>query len=272
MENIIKIGNQTACNASRLFDPFEYAVRSEFKAFEWFPDKKRVQGWDEKDVSGESLENIRKTGLKYGIDYSLHLNNAATIFRDDFDYFASSGTEFARNIGASKIICHFEHMKGIEFFIHGISKLIELTHENNLRLFIENVPSTGPDDFNMLFEYLYQVSNKIPVNHIGMCFDVGHANIHSNTQNDYIRYLDILDPDIHIGHFHLHKNSGQEDSHQILYKDPDGFETGIGILLFRIIKRGFTGNIIMEHWSEDTNDLFLEYSAVRKMILNLFTG
>jgi len=40
----ICIGNQSAFSATRLLEPFEYAVANGFNAFEWFPDKRLFGG------------------------------------------------------------------------------------------------------------------------------------------------------------------------------------------------------------------------------------
>ena len=51
----LRIGNQTAIACAERMEPFEFAQRHGFGAFEWFADKKEypggsAAGWDESDM------------------------------------------------------------------------------------------------------------------------------------------------------------------------------------------------------------------------------
>ncbi len=82
-----------------------------------------------------------------------------------------------------------------------------------------------------------------------MCLDVGHANLHPSTRNDYIGYLDRLRPEVPILHVHLHENDGTSDSHQVIFNGPAGRDpAGVQTLLERLARRGFAGNVILEQW------------------------
>jgi sugar phosphate isomerase/epimerase len=84
---------------------------------------------------------------------------------------------------------------------------------------------------------------------VGLCLDVGHANLCAETRNDYLAYVDRLDPEVVISHVHLHENWGDEDSHLTLFTGPAGRDpASLEGLVDRLVRRGFAGCIILEQW------------------------
>ena len=84
-----------------------------------------------------------------------------------------------------------------------------------------------------------------------MCLDLGHANLSSFSRNNFLKFLDLLDPDIPIIHIHMHENYGDNDSHLPIFTGPAG-ENDLGIQEFihRMRKRRYSGSIIFEQWPE----------------------
>jgi sugar phosphate isomerase/epimerase len=86
---------------------------------------------------------------------------------------------------------------------------------------------------------------------VGLCLDVGHANLCAETRNDYLAYVDRLAPEVVISHVHLHENWGDEDSHLTLFTGPAGRDpAGVEGLVDRLVRRGFAGCIILEQWPD----------------------
>ena len=90
-----------------------------------------------------------------------------------------------------------------------------------------------------------------PLNFVGMCLDIGHANLCSATRNDYLRFLDELNSTIPLIHLHLHENWGDTDSHLTLFTGPAAQnDTGICGLVRRLKHRSFSGSAILEQWPQ----------------------
>jgi phosphoglucan,water dikinase len=248
----IRIGSQTAFSATPLTAPFEYAVKNGYDAFEWFPDKKESgAGWSETDISQEMREYIRKAALDCDMRLSVHAPWPSNPLRET-GHFASA-VRFAEDIGAGSFNVHLDATNGIDAYVEAITPLLNNLSSKGqsgagMLLSIENTPETTPEDFNRLFALLRKHGFDDP-RHVGMCLDLGHANLCSQTRNDYIRYVDLLHREVPIVHVHLHENFGESDSHLPLFTGPSAHDdTGIRVLLERLRKRGFAGSIILEQW------------------------
>ncbi len=248
MRTMIHIGNQTSCWAASPLTPFDYAVANGFDAFEWFPDKKPGIGWDENDLDPARRLAIRETACARGIRLSVHARwQANPLQPDSFSLFLKD-IELACDVGAALLNIHLHHEQGIAAYLQAITPLIKCTAEAGLQLAIENTPYHSPEDFNELFARLRNL-NSPPAPHVGMCLDIGHANLCAATQNEYLKFLDRLDPCVPIIHLHLHENWGNRDSHLPLFTGPAGRDDGgIRGLLERMRRRKFSGAIILEQW------------------------
>lgn len=68
----IRIGNQTAITSADPLEPFRFALKMTFDAFEWFADRKTnasgaVQGWQEEDFTAAQRADLRRTGQAHDI-------------------------------------------------------------------------------------------------------------------------------------------------------------------------------------------------------------
>ena len=231
--------------------PFEYAVTSGFDAFEWFPDRHESgEGWLENDIDAETRSYIKDTALKHNITLSVHSSLHADPRRPETCELISRDIEFAQDIGAILLNIHLLNEEGIENYIKSIKPVIRRTAGAGIKLSIENTLFTGPEDFNKLFTILKK-QRGLTTSHVGMCLDVGHANLYGATRNDYLGFIDVLKPHVPIIHIHMHENRGDSDSHLPFFTGPSGNDTS-GVLGFvkRMKKRNFSGSVILEQWPQ----------------------
>jgi sugar phosphate isomerase/epimerase len=243
-----RVGNQTAFSAEPPDMPFDYAVAYSFRAFEWFPDKKDWgQGWEEKDFGPHERAIIRKRALSYDLRQSVHVPAEANPLFDGAMELFTRCVDFALDVGAVLINVHLFLQAGVAAYIEALMPLIELTGHSGLKLSIENTTITGPEDFNSLFRLMGQCS--VDVSHVGMCFDMGHANLYPDTRYDYLKYFDSLESRVPVIHIHMHENHGDWDSHLPIFTGPaENNPAGVIGLLSRLQRRGFDGAIILEQW------------------------
>ena len=247
----IRIGNQTSASASLVMQPFEYAVAHGFDAFEWFPDKKKSgEGWTEDEISKETRRAIKETAQAKDISLSVHAPLPSHPLKTSAKESFSKGLEFALDIGASLFNIHFDPGSGIKAYAESILPLIEILSQRNIRLSLENTIDTTPEDFNELFTHIRDLP--LPdISSVGMCLDIGHANLCRRTRNDYLKYVDLLEPHVPIIHLHMHENYGDFDSHLTVFTGPSAKNTaGIEGLIKRLKDREFSGNIIFEQWPQ----------------------
>lgn len=245
---MIRIGNQTACWATTPREPFDYAVASGFDAFEWFPDKKNGAGWNEEDLDTGQRQIIQNIARIHAMRLSVHARWQANPLQPESAELFEKDLELARDLGADLINIHFYHEQGMRAYVEAITPLMRRTAAAGFQLAIENTPSHTPDHFNELFAELRRLEPAL-IQHVGMCLDLGHANLCSATRNDYLRFLDRLDPRVPIIHLHLHENFGDADTHLPLFTGPAGRDdAGIRGMLARLRQRKFSGSIILEQW------------------------
>lgn len=245
---MICIGNQTSFAAAKPTEPFDYALANRFDAFEWFPDKKPGAGWDESDLSPEQRRRIRQQARQGGIRMSVHARGQANPLLPGSAAWFEADLNLAGDLGAELLNIHLHHQQGLVAFIEAITPLARQAADRGLKLAIENTPWHSPDQFNELFALL-RAAQELPFGQLGMCFDMGHANLCAATRNDYLGFLDRLAPHVPIIHLHLHENWGDADSHLPLFTGPSaGCDAGIRGLLERLARRGFGGLGILEQW------------------------
>lgn len=246
----IRIGNQTAYSASSVMEPFEFALAQGFSAFEFFPDRGHsgVGGWAETDLSDSQRRSIRRMATEHDVELAVHAPLSFVPVERPQDVRLYSTIQFAHDIGATLVNLHLDVGQGADGFVDALATTLRLTSEANLKLSIENTVWTGPDDFNAFFDALDERED-LPTAHVGMCFDLGHANLFGATQNNYWRFLDSLAPGVRIIHLHLHENLGDRDSHLPLFTGPSRHNaTGIAGMLSRVRQHGFDGCAILEQW------------------------
>ncbi|MDA8091713.1 MAG: sugar phosphate isomerase/epimerase [Nitrospiraceae bacterium] len=246
-----RIGNQTSFAAPDLMSPFEYAVANRFDAFEWLPDKKYEGGWQESDINPETREYIRQTAALHDISLSVHAPINFNPFMPDASEIIRNAADFARQIGAWMMVIHLvtghQMDRGLPAYVEAVRPIINRLSAEGFRLAIENTIYTGPKDINELF-YLLR-DERLDDKTVGMCLDIGHANLNSETRNDYLEYVDALGPHVPVTHVHMHENDGSSDSHLTVFTGPSAVnDAGIRGLVQRLVNRGFSGSIIMEQW------------------------
>jgi phosphoglucan, water dikinase len=251
MKKLIRIGNQTSYSAPGILQPFEYAVSSGFDAFEWFPDKKETgEGWTSRDLSKEMRAHIRAVSHDRDIRLSVHVPWDADPLRPEAYGILLESVTLAEDIGAALVNIHYYNQDGPVRYAEAILPLLQVLKTKGIGLSIENTSLTGPTEVNRLFHELRR-RGFIEEFHVGMCLDLGHANLCEETRNDYLKFLDILDPQAPIVHAHLHENYGDADSHLPLFTGPAGKDdSGIRRVLQRMTSRGFSGSIIFEQWPD----------------------
>jgi sugar phosphate isomerase/epimerase len=247
----IRIGNQTSFSALSATQPFEYAVENGFDAFEWFPDKKESgAGWEKSDLDAETRRYIKDTALEHDIRLSVHTPWQSNPLRPEVLELLFKDIEFAQDIGASLLNIHLYTDKAVVSYIESIIPLVKRLTQVGIKLSIENTPFTGPEDFNELFGQLRNLGSDGTA-HVGMCLDLGHANLCEATRNDYLKFMDLLDPQVPIIHVHMHENYGDYDSHLPFFTGPAGKDAlGIEGAIERLKRRNFSGCIILEQWPQ----------------------
>jgi phosphoglucan,water dikinase len=245
---MISIGNQTSFAAATPLEPFAYAVTNGFDAFEWFPDKKPEGGWDEGDLDKARRREIRETARQRGIRLSVHARwQANPLLKDSFPLIWKD-IELAHDLGAVLLNIHLYQEAGLAAYVLAITPLLRRAAKAGLQVSIENTPLTTPEDFNELFSRLRE-SGFVASLHVGMCLDLGHANLCAVTRNHYLDFVDRIDPRVPITHVHLHENWGDADTHLPLFTGPAARDdAGIRGFIERLRRRNFSSSIILEQW------------------------
>jgi len=262
---MIRIGNQTSFAAAPL-EPFDYAVANGFDAFEWFPDKKPGAGWDETDLGEAQRRQIRERARERQMRLSVHARWQAEPFQPETFELFWRDLALAQDVAAVSLNIHLAHERGISAYLEAILPLIRRTAEAGIQLTIENTLDQWPELFNELFAALRRLRSA-RADHVALCFDLGHANLCSATRNRYLEFVDRLDPQLPIGHLHLHENWGDADTHLTLFTGPAGRdESGIRGLIKRLRKRNFSGSIILEQWPNPPSLLNQARDRLRQML------
>jgi sugar phosphate isomerase/epimerase len=248
-ELTLHVGNQSAFSAPMLL-PFEFAVKHGFGSFEFFPDKRPDgAGWAPAELAGPQRQAIRARARDAGLRLSVHAPLEADPLRPGSGRDVEDALRLAIDLGAGLLNVHFSDPARTEELATALVPLVQRCAISGVRLAVENVPATSPEDLNRLFELLPRIGGNGPT--VGVCLDVGHANLHAATRNDYIGYLDRLRPEVPIIHLHLHENHGEDDSHLPLFTGPAATDpTGVILLLDRLRRRGYSGNAVLEQWPQ----------------------
>jgi phosphoglucan,water dikinase len=247
----IRIGNQTAYSAATIMRPFEFAADNRFYAFEWFPDKKITgEGWLVSDIPKKTRSDIRRLSEARDMRLSVHAPWPSDPLTPSSAASFPETVEFAKDIGASLFNVHLRSDLGPAAFAEALRPLLALLGDAGIHLSVENTVYTSPSDFNLFFHQLRKFNSE-DISVVGMCLDIGHANLCSETRNDYLRFLDLLDDEVPIIHIHMHENYGDQDSHLTVFSGPAGRDpSGIEGLIKRLKRRNFAGSIIFEQWPE----------------------
>jgi sugar phosphate isomerase/epimerase len=271
MSQRIRIGNQTAISSADPLEPFAFALRHGFDAFEWFADKKvypngTSAGWDESDMDEATREWICASSKVHDVRFTVHAPWQANPLHPGGVELLFRSLDFARDIGADLVNLHLYMDEGAESYARSLTAVIRAATRAGLRLSIENTPHTTPADFNQTFAQFRQLNLARPGT-VGMCLDIGHANLCAATHNDYIRYLDQLAPEVPVIHLHAHENFGDSDSHLTLFTGPAREDdSAVRALLERLRRRSYRGVIILEQWPRPPELLVEAANRLREML------
>jgi sugar phosphate isomerase/epimerase len=249
----LRVGNQSAFSAAPWTLPFDFAVQHGFDAFEWFPDRKPDgAGFAVADLGPPQRQALRDRARDGGISLSVHAPLLANPLHNGREL--DDSLRLAVDLGARLLNVHLDDPHRVDDFAHALVPVLQRCSISGVRLAVENTPATSPEDFNRLFALLPRGTRSEPV--VGMCLDIGHANMHRTTHNDYLGFVDRLTADVPIIHLHLHENDGDRDSHLVLFTGPAGRDpSGIAGLLERLSRRGYAGNAILEQWPRPPEQL-----------------
>jgi sugar phosphate isomerase/epimerase len=242
-----RIGNQTNCHVpARL--PYEFALRHHFDAFEWFSDKGRA-GWCEESMRAADRHELRRAAADAGLRFSIHAPFAADPVDPAGAEAIRRSIDFAADVGAPLVNVHLFPQHAAGRFAEALGPLLEAARAPGVALSLENTPQTSPDDCNAVFGVLAAMPEA--VGRVGMCLDMGHANLYPATRNDYIGFVDRLGEHVPIIHWHAHENWGDRDSHLTLFTGPSSRdERGLRALVRRLVRRGFEGSVVLEQWPQ----------------------
>jgi sugar phosphate isomerase/epimerase len=261
----MRIGNQTAFAAADWIDPFRFAMRHGFGAFEWFADRQGERGWDFSLCDVGCRRELRREGAEAGIHFTVHApwqcDPSAPAGKESL----RSSLVFARDVGASLVVLHLPAAEHESRWISALAEPIDWANDARIELAFENTVLTSPNDCNRIFaEVRQRYGAEAPV---GMCLDVGHANLSSATHNDYLGFLDALDPGLRIVHLHLHENWGETDQHLVLFTGPAGRDdSGVRGLLARLLRRGYQRAMILEQWPDPPELLVMAAQRLARLL------
>jgi sugar phosphate isomerase/epimerase len=248
----IRIGNQTSGYAPARA-PYEFARRHGFDAFEWFSDRCGA-GWCEADTTDAEKQELRQVSESGAVRFSVHAPHAADpTTRAGLEAIRQS-IRFGREIRAGVVNLHLFPEHQARTYAEALKPLLEEAARTGVLLSLENTPATSPDHVNAVFGALSAMAEA--TGRVGLCLDNGHANLHTGTHNDYVRFVDLLGDHVPIVHWHAHENWGDRDSHLPLFTGPSATnDSGLRSLVRRLWVRGFEGSIILEQWPHPPEQL-----------------
>lgn len=261
----IRIGNQTSCYAPATV-PYQFALRHHFDAFEWFSDKRAEYGWSEQQMTHMELAAIRRSAQEAGVALSVHAPCAS-------DPRTSCGAEALQesirigfSLGASIVNLHAPvGVGGTSSYVEALRPILKAASHVGVSLSIENTPETSPEDINAIFIALKRVPEN--VGQVGMCLDIGHANLFDGTKNDYVRFVDLLGTHVPVIHCHAHENWGDRDSHLPLFSGPSARDdSGLRAVTRRLLDRRYAGSVILEQWPDPPEGLLRSRDGLRALL------
>jgi sugar phosphate isomerase/epimerase len=262
----IRIGNQTSKEVPWA-DPFQFALRRGFDAFEWFSDRGR-DGWSEADMDAAARVQLRRQCEEAGLLCSVHAPYAADPVTQEGEAAILRSIEFAGTIGGGVVNLHLFPERPVKLFAARLGPLLEAARLRNVRLSLENTPAVSPEHVNEVFAVL--AHNPNAEGRIGLCFDMGHANLHESTRNNYCGFLDRLGGHVPVIHWHAHENWGDRDSHLTLFTGPAARDDrGVRGVLHRLLKRGFAGSVVLEQWPHPPELLVQARDRLRQLLTSV---
>jgi sugar phosphate isomerase/epimerase len=128
-------------------------------------------------------------------------------------------------------------------------RVVERAEPHNIRIAVENIVDTEPDHLKLLAD---EVGHPL----FGLCLDVGHREIFSDTPID--AWVDKMHPHIHV--MHLHDNTGEFDDHAPIGEGSVDF----GALFARIRELGIDPVYTLE--AHNADDAFVSLKRLSKFL------
>ncbi len=189
MSQRIRIGNQTAISCADRMEPFEFALRHGFGRLRVVrrqevesptaaPPAGTSRTWTAPRAPGSATPARPATCsspcMRPGRPTRCTPSGVELLLRS---------LDFARDIGADLVNLHLYMDDGAASYVRSLEPVIRRAAAAGLRLSIENTPHTTPEDFNQTFACLREL-DAAPPEAVGMCLDIGHANLCEATHND----------------------------------------------------------------------------------------
>jgi sugar phosphate isomerase/epimerase len=173
--------------------------------------------------------------------------------------------EFACDVDASVLVLHLPAAEHEKTWLAALEEPLRRANRAGIRLALENTVLTSPSDCNRVFCDLRQRYG--PAAPVGLCLDVGHANLCEATRNDFVGFVDALDPALPIVHVHLHENWGDTDQHLVLFTGPAAHDdSGLRALVARLMGRAYHGVFILEQWPEPPELLVMASERLGRLL------
>jgi sugar phosphate isomerase/epimerase len=152
----------------------------------------------EDDVSPDERERLRRKSRESGVLFSVHAPCSADPTTPGGIDAIRRSIRFAGDVGARVVNLHLFPEHGARPFTESFRPLLELAAAVGVRLSLENTPQCSTDDFNATFGVLSDVPEA--TGRVGMCLDMGHANLFLGTRKNYLRFVDLLGEHVPIIH------------------------------------------------------------------------
>lgn len=114
----------------------------------------------------------------------------------------------AQGYGINRMVVHSGHVPAIYYDVWFVARSVEFWKEylddkpDGFRIMLENVLDENP-------EPLAEIAEKVGDIRLGLCLDIGHANVSSKRPLN--EWINIMSP--YLKHIHLHDNQGIRDQH-----------------------------------------------------------
>jgi len=201
-----------------------------------------------KPMMYDPLKNISKS---YDIEFSIHSSysgvNIAELhesLRKYFIKFVKISIEDAYHLEAPIVVVHpgnitlfskFYLDSALKALIQSLKTLIRYASKLDVKIAIENTTKHEASLFTTVEDGI-KIAEKLDVNNVGFCLDVGHA-LMSKSLESFLTH-----PPMKIIHLHAHENDGKNDEHL----PPGSGKVDWNGIISQLKKLDFDGTLIIE--------------------------
>lgn len=246
----LRIGMQGCLGDPGIWDIFQNAVAQGLDVFELCcSDCLHFAGRDNHEdfLPPDAWVRIRSHAQSGDIELAVRTAIGKVLLPGQIDRHCDYAIQLAQAIGASILVVPIDLENGENCFIQRLAPLMQEIQHFSCLLALENSPHDSPTTIRQLFSTLWSDFPQWRTL-TGLCFDMGHANLCPETNNDYHAFLDALADQVPIIHLHLHENWGDRDSHLPLFAGSNAQDiSGLRGIFQRLGKQPFTGSAVMCH-------------------------